>query len=301
MEHTDWEAELNKVPVEPESGSRGIVPQVCSQCAAAASASGVNAAQSSAWIYAIGKVEARFPTLAVEKEYAQILGREQSNGLTDRQAMHAVFSRAQNRYLARQLCWVMTIEGLETYLLYPRDPADLSLLIEAIRPNPSPTDLDVVIGKKGPLASPTTCNGLTVPIVTFDQIYSFDRDALIKSIPKPDNLSSEEFAPAAAELFDHIMFMADNAGASDEHRALNYLTMRYPAIYATAAAAFGRNASIDSVDVNQSPLAGTRNILEVIFSFRNRSTDVVEKFFTRVDVTERFPFLVTKMSPYYDR
>jgi hypothetical protein len=27
----------------------------------------------------------------------------------------------------------------------------------------------------------------------------------------------------------------------------------------------------------------------------------VEKFFPRVDVTEEFPFLVTKMSPYYDR
>jgi hypothetical protein len=27
----------------------------------------------------------------------------------------------------------------------------------------------------------------------------------------------------------------------------------------------------------------------------------VEKLFTRVDVTEKFPFLVTKMSPYYDR
>ena len=26
-----------------------------------------------------------------------------------------------------------------------------------------------------------------------------------------------------------------------------------------------------------------------------------EKFCVRVDVTEEFPFLVTKMSPYYDR
>jgi hypothetical protein len=29
--------------------------------------------------------------------------------------------------------------------------------------------------------------------------------------------------------------------------------------------------------------------------------DFLEKFFVRVDVTEEFPFLVTKMSPYYDR
>jgi hypothetical protein len=36
-------------------------------------------------------------------------------------------------------------------------------------------------------------------------------------------------------------------------------------------------------------------------SYTNRNTDVTEKFFVRVDVTQDFPFLVTKMSPYYDR
>ncbi len=70
-----------------------------------------------------------------------------------------------------------------------------------------------------------------VPIVVFDQIYSFDRDALIKAIPKPEKTSAKEFAPAAEELFDRIMQMADNAGATDEHRALNYLAVRYQAIY----------------------------------------------------------------------
>jgi hypothetical protein len=48
----------------------------------------------------------------------------------------------------------MTIEGLETYILVPRDPADISLLAEALRPTPSPWDLDVVIGMKGPIAPP---------------------------------------------------------------------------------------------------------------------------------------------------
>ena len=27
----------------------------------------------------------------------------------------------------------------------------------------------------------------------------------------------------------------------------------------------------------------------------------IHKFFVRVDVTEEFPFFVTRMSPYYDR
>ena len=175
-----------------------------------------------AYVYAIGRIEPRFPTLSVEKEFAQATGRAETAGLTDRQALHAVLSQRQNRYLARQLCWVLTIEGLDTYILQPRDPADLDLLVEALRPTPRPTDVDVVIGMRGPIAPPELCNGLMVPIVVFDQIYSFDVDALIKSIPRPEKVAAKEFDAAAEELFYRIMQMADNAGATDEHRALNY-------------------------------------------------------------------------------
>jgi hypothetical protein len=243
----------------------------------------------------------RFPTLAVEKEFAQATGRADTKGLTDRAAARAVLADRANRYIARQICWVFTIEGLETYILVPRDPADYDQLLEAVRPQPSPLDLDVVVGLKGPMSSPETCNGLMVPIVVFDQIYSFDRDALIKAIPRPPKTTAKGFGPAAEELFDRIMLAADNAGCMDEHRAMNYCAVRYPAIYATAADAFGRNASLTAVDVEPSALSSTRKVVDVIFSFTDRGTDVVDKFFTRVDVTEEFPFLVTKMSPYFDR
>ena len=193
------------------------------------------AATSPSWVYALGNIEARFPSVSVEREFAQAIGREKTSGLTDRQTLHTVLSKPENRYLVRQCCFVMTVEGLETYILMPRDPADLVLLVEAVRPNPSPMDLDVVIGMKGPIAPPQMCNGLMVPIVVFDQIYSFDRDALIKAIPKPEKTSAKEFAPAAEELFDRIMQLTDNAGATDDHRALNYLAVRYQAIYAKAA------------------------------------------------------------------
>jgi hypothetical protein len=170
---------------------------------------------------------------------------------------------------------------------------DSDLLVEALRPDPVPVDLEIVIGMKGPIAPPELCNGLLAPIVVFDQIYSFDRDALIKAIPPPEKTSPEEFAPAAAELFDRIMQMTDNAGAMDEHRALNYLAVRYPAIYANAADAFARNSSLSAVDFRISPLSGTRKIVDIIFAYTNRNTDVTEKFFVRVDVTEEFPFMVT--------
>jgi hypothetical protein len=253
------------------------------------------------YVYALGRVESRFPRLEVEKEFTQAIGRAETAGLTDRQTLHEVLSRRENRYLARQLCWILAIEGLETYILQPRDPADLDLLVETLRPEPGPGDVDVVIGLRGPIAPPEMCNGLMVPIVVFDQVYSFDRDSLIESIPRPDDFPEEEFKPAAEELFDRIMQLTDNAGATDEHRALNYLALRYPAIYAQAAEQFGGNASLTAVDVRPSPLSGTRKIVEVILSYTHRETDFIEKYFVRVDVTGEFPFLVTKLSPYYDR
>lgn len=253
------------------------------------------------YIYSLGRVGWRFPSQSVEKEFAQATGRADTAGLTDRQAIHSVLSHRHNRYLIRQLCWVLSIEGLETYILQPRDPADLELLVEAVRPAPSPMDLDVVVGIRGPIAPPQMCNGLMVPIVIFDQIYSFDRPSLIQSIPRPEHIAAEQFAQASEELFDRIMQMADNAGATDEHRALNYCAVRYTAIYAKAAEAHGQNCSLTAVEARPSRLSSTRNVVEVIFCFTNRNTDFTDKFFVRVDVTEEFPFLVTKLSPYYDR
>jgi hypothetical protein len=75
-----------------------------------------------------------------------------------------------------------------------------------------------------------------------------------------------------------------------------------PAIYATAAEQYGRNASLSGVEVRPSRLSGVRRIVDVVFSFTNRDTRVTEKHFVRVDVvTEEWPFLVTGMSPFYER
>lgn len=253
------------------------------------------------FVYALGRVDPRFASLAAEKEFAQATGRADTSGLTDRQALQSVLSERANRYLARQMCWVFTVEGLETYILAPRDPSDLELLIEALRPAPRATDVDVIVGVRGPIAPPEACNGLMVPLVVFDQLYSFDVDSFVEAIPRPESIAKKEFSSAAEELFGRIQQLADNAGATDEHRALNYLTVRYPAIYAHATESFARDLSLSGVEVRPSRLGGVRAIVDVIFAYTNRQTDVTDKHFVRVDVTEEFPFLVTKLAPYYDR
>jgi hypothetical protein len=290
------ESELTPKAPNPGAPSLQEGGGTCPHCA-----NGPGGRDAASFVYALGRVEARFPTLALEKEFAQATGRADTAGLTDRQALHSILSEQRNRYLARKLCWVFLVEGLETYILIPRDPQDLDLLVEALRPAPRPTDVDIVIGVRGPIAPPQMCNGLMVPVVMIDQMYSFDVDSLVKSIPRPETVAENEFAPVAEEIFLRIMQMADNAGATDDHRALNYLAVRYPAIYTKAADAFAQNSSLTSVEVRPSALSGARRIVDVVFTYTNRQTDVAEKFSVRVDVTEEFPFLVSKLSPYYDR
>jgi hypothetical protein len=253
------------------------------------------------YVYALGRIEARFPSLSIEKEYAQAVARSDSAGKTDSRTLQETLADRDNRYLARSMCWVFSIEGLPTYILKVRDPSDLDLLVSALRPTPRATDADVVIGVRGPLATFEMCNGLIVPVVFVSQIYSFDVDSLIQSIPRPEKLAPDDFATAAEEVFDRIQQMADNAGSTDEHRALNYLALRYSAIYAATALAFAQNASLTSVETRASPLSGTRRVCDVIFTYTNRTTDVAEKQFVRVDVTEEFPFLVSKLGPYFER
>ena len=262
---------------------------------------GAAAPDAPTYVYALGRIDPRFPTVGVEKEYRQALGRADTAGQTDREAFRAVLAERENRYLLRTICWVFSIQGIDTYILVPRDPADFDLLAESLRPGPDGSDIDVVIGTLGPMAPPEACGGLMAPVVFFDQIYSFDRDALVKAIPRPREIAAKAFTSASEALFSRIMQMTDNAGARSDHRALNYLALRYPAIYSTAAECHGRSLSLTEVDVRTSRLAGSRDIVDVVFSYTHRQTDVTEKHFVRVDVTEKYPFLVSPLGPYYDR
>lgn len=255
---------------------------------------------SNSHVYAIGTIQARFPSMGVEKEFVQAVKEGETSNLTNQQALYKILSQEDNRYLAREVCWVFTIENLDTYIIQPKSETELTHLIEAIKPVKG-VDCDVIIGMRGPIAPPEMCNGLQVPIVLCDRIYSFNVDDFINAIPKPKSMKDATFKEAAQELFLRIMQMADNAGEMDEHRAVNYVALRYPAIYAQTMEMYAADKSLSGVDVRPSRISGTRRIVQVIFSYVDRNTDVPEKYFTRVDVTEKWPFLVTKLQPFYDR
>jgi len=260
---------------------------------------------SPSFVYAIGKVVPRFPNRSIELELAQATGRrstEDTKGITHEEVMYRTLTDTNNRYIARQICYVLTIEGLETYLLVPTDPLDIDRLAQAIRPVPGDLrDIDVIIGRRGPIASPEMCGGLMIPIIYVDQIYSFNKDDLIKSIPKRKGENEEQIKNTSNALFNHIVQIADNAGATDEHRAINYLSVRYDEIYHRTQSMQDENYSFTAIDVRLSRLSGTRKIVDVIFTYENRTNRAIQQWFTRVDVTEEFPFLVSPMQQYFER
>jgi len=142
-------------------------------------------------VYALCRIRTRFPSPGVEREFSQAMGVAGTVNLTDSQVSRRVLE--QNPYLARQVCYVAECAGIDTYIVRPRDRHDISLLVETQRSNPSPGDVDLLAGMRGPVAPPYMCNGLTIPIVEPYAIYSFTRQSLIDQIPQPEGIDAERF------------------------------------------------------------------------------------------------------------
>ena len=118
--------------------------------------------------------------------------------------------------------------GLGHVSYLPRDICDFDLLIKAIRPAENHDDVDVVIGDCGPIATPEMCNGLAIPLVLFDNLYSF---AL------PDSPGTSRIRPRSQRGISPQRRGNCSTGSSRcptttaEHRALNYCVVRHPKMY----------------------------------------------------------------------
>lgn len=283
----------NSIPVQQQNLEREIMEKECS-CKGSSMPN-----QQPNYIYALGSIRINFPNVTIEKEYRQVLKEERTETFTDAQVLYQVLKN--NRYLSREVCWILNIEGIDLYILVPRDPMDLDQLVESInRQDREPIDTQVVIGERGSIAPIELC-GLELPILLFDKIYSFKRKELIEEIPKPGGVDEKQFRISSDDLFYRIQQMADNVGSSDEHRALNYLAVRYPQIYVHARQMYNDDYSLESIETATSRLSGTRKLIDVISIYQNRKTSAIERYYVRVDVTGKYPFLQNPLTRYFER
>ncbi|MEI9936862.1 MAG: hypothetical protein WDO69_06540 [Pseudomonadota bacterium] len=253
------------------------------------------------YVYAIGKISWRFPNDGVEREFVQIRSRVDTNGKADSEVAHAIFSDRQYRYLVRELCWILSVEGMPAYVLLPRDAADFDLLVEATRPNPARADFDVAIGRRGALSAPETSRGFELPTLLLTQVYSFAQEALIKSLSaRLDDHARVQYDNVARGVFEQVASLSDNIGGTDEDRALNYLSVRFAPLYDHTVALSREQFSLASISRRSSTVSERRRIVDVILTYTSRVTGIDNRFLVRVDVTNEFPFLASKLMPFIE-
>jgi PatG Domain len=281
----------------------GLVSQTCS-CGADGSVCSCGGGGPTGFVYAIGSVEARFPSQSIEKEFIQVWSPTRYNGPVSQHVIYQVLSQGQNLYLAREMCWVFSNEGIDLYLVQPRSYVELTDLILALGTTPGDTDYDLLIGQLGPIAPAQLCNGLQLPLVLATQVFTFSQNAFLNNIVAyAASIGLTVTLEAAKNAFDILIQLTDNAGQTDEQRAINYVTFKSVDVYVLETQQEQATPPYQLTNVTARPSSlggGTRAIVDVIFVYTNTVTPEVHEFFTRVDVTGQFPFLVTGIAPFYD-
>ncbi len=287
----------------------------------------------SRFIYVLGTVDIRFPDQAISEELQSMalsLSRKPGADKTLsepradeplRSWYFRVLSHPEARYVARQVCWLLRVEGQPAYYLVLRDLHDLPDLISCLGRAESNDpheheDLDLFVGSSS-LVSVDTCPGVTAPVLAVDQLCSFEQYILFKGFEPSSKTSrtSKKRGPAVSEgdrneLFKSLVRSADNFGDTDERRALNYLAVRYQPLYELYAKLVKPTAelvrpkegwTLDSIKVVPSRLSREKRIVDPVFAFRHNETGVVQKYFVRVDVSHLYPMIANPIAEYFDR
>ncbi|MER6912477.1 hypothetical protein ABT354_12480 [Streptomyces sp. NPDC000594] len=289
----------------PEAAPDGLTSGVTQACGCGCGTPGDDSGDASAepgFVYVLGQVNPVFPDASVQHEFFQAAGVGDIRDASEAEAMHRVLSDPENRYIARQMCYVLAVQGVDTYILVPADPTELIDLLEALHPVKNDRGMAVVVGHRGPVAPPGLCQGLSVPVVGVEKIWSFDRKHLFRAIKRPGGAARKEFESGAKDLFQRLIQLNDNAGADPADRAINYLAVRSEQMYLEANRKRDDGYILTQVEAGPSRLSsGAQTVVTVVFSFTHRQTNVTDKFAARVDVSGLYPFTVTPPQPYYDR
>ncbi len=248
------------------------------------------------YIYAIGNIKIVFPSKSIEKEY-NFAAKELGKTPTDQ---YDVLSDDNFFYIAEHICWVLQIENVDCYIIKPRSHNELRDLVNCLKPDPSTLaeSYSIVIGVRGPIAPPSMCNGLLLPIVLCNQLYYFSFEKHIS------NLAELNIPNDIASLVLKSMEIKGNNGDEDKERALNFLAFRAPEVFYKAVQMLdpstkpGGSYFLKGVTTQQSITLGIRKVVDVIFTFQRNDTQERSYWSCGVDVTGLFPFLSTPLKLY---
>jgi len=252
---------------------------------------------SSRWVYAIGQIGTRCLTEGVERELRQAMGGKDPMDIANLPDLRATLTKPENRYLVRELCWVLAVDGIDSYVLAPSDPTDMVRLPEAIRPHSRSDNIDAAVGRiVDPSPADASCSQIPLPILAFDQIHSFDNKSFAKSLKQADEQEIDE--SFIVDVLQKLTSLGGGLGVTAEHRALNYVILRYPTLYHLASKKASEGCSLQAVRLLRSPVTGGRTVVDVLLTFISNVDTRVDRWSVKVDVTDKYPFLRGTLSPH---
>ncbi|TDF35603.1 hypothetical protein EYS14_19530 [Alteromonadaceae bacterium M269] len=270
----------------------------------------VEMTRESSFVYVVGNVNAKFPSLSLEKELYQNslilgtklpllgqvnddIGLEQLNRDNDLyKELFKGLSEPKNRYIAREMNWVLDNRfGEQLYDLYVSTEDLLTQCISALgRTQSAENEQVIVIGKSNHAEVIEVSAILPVAVMPLGQLVhgdSHSNNHLQKMVKEITSLDS-------------------SSGNTDALRALNFVLYNNPKIYEKSSHLYyksnsdGPNPSgyqLISVDVD-TLTSGDRIVANVIFTYQGINTGAFQYWYSRADITGEYPFLVTDWEQY---
>jgi hypothetical protein len=272
------------------------------------------------YVYAQGRVRARFRSLSDEHEffheavedpenprelgYLDVGTEAQLEALYRRgdhdSLLYAVLGRPANRYLARDMLWVLEdLLGTPRLALAPSSDEQVMQLVDSLgREGGSDRPGMLVIGR----ALGRTSSYRNLPLVEPLRLAETQRSTLVRDVrAKATNVDLRDADIAA--LFGSYAGLTANAGDRPEARAINFVLLQCDELYARAAQLTARDAKqvfeLSSL-AWRSEQVGERERIDVIAAFVGLDSGVVRRWVTTVDVTGPFPFFVGPLRPYVE-
>lgn len=263
-------------------------------------------------VYAVGRLSPQFPTIGVEKGFAQLTEGAYQGDQVEVEELQRVLSRPENAYLGRYLCWGFASEGLDTFTVLPREDADVARLAEVLSPAEAAEVVHVIVGRTVPSPIDWRCAASGLPAVQADRVLAFTLQEFAAAIPEneasdgeqpgdaPSNTGRTEFEAVVRGVFLRLTRRAGNRGLTPEHMACNYVACEYAAFYHAVRQAQRDGKVLVGIDTQHSHSAD-RRVVAVRATFRHPRTDITERLQCLVDVTEpSFFFLITGLQPVYE-
>jgi len=254
------------------------------------------------YVYAVGTIQAYFPNLSIEKEFyqacllsgvdvslldsvnddvslAQLNSNAALNGL-----LYKGLGKQENSYVAREMNWTFSnIDNNEIYTLVPISDEKLIQFVAALgRADPQM----IMVGQWMDDGRILVSNLIPAKATQLTQMVE----------------SEKKNEPAFSELVDEILSLSTNDGFQPSERGLNYLLYNNTQIY-TESYSLCYNVNQNGPNpsgyqlVNVEPFtywSGKRLISKTVFHYQGINTGARQSWYSAVDVTGEYPFLLTK-------